>query len=80
MQEDAENEVKNPQNSVKKVGVNKYRSEEENVSKFTVELSILFTVRIQKKSSILIWKLLHCFLDQNCLRYTCYHKAGKIME
>lgn len=80
MQEDAENEVINPQNSVKKAGVNKYRSEEENVSKFKVEFNILFTVRIQKKSSILICKLFHCFLDQNCLHYTCYHEAGKIIE
>lgn len=48
MQEYAEKEVINPQNNVKKAGVNKCRNEELNVSKFRVEHSILFTVRIKK--------------------------------
>lgn len=49
MQEYAENEVINPQNNVKKAGVNKYRNEE-----FRVERSILFTVRIKKIQHIIL--------------------------
>lgn len=54
MQEYAENEVINPQNNVKKAGINKYRNEELNVSKFRVELNILFTVRIKKTQHIIL--------------------------